>query len=299
LEALTTKGLGGKKPNMLIIGCDYHPGFQQIAFVDKDTGELTERRLGHREEAEQFYHELKQRNQPLAGDGSIVARIASLSGCSNYQAGVMIRESLSPGSTEAFVFFYPNQANFYTRLTTGGYNSDQLTGVTSPAYPYWAKLVRSGNSFSAYISADAFNWTQIGTATSITMASNVYVGLTSTDGLSGCLETTTFDDVSVNSAASPAPVITSLSSTTGAVGMQIAVNGSNFGSAQGSGAVLLNGSPVTINQWSDTSIVFTIPSGATSWFRHCLRCGTDRTTATPSISLSPRSPCQSLGTIRI
>ena len=25
---------------MLIIGCDYHPGFQQIAFVDTDTGEL-------------------------------------------------------------------------------------------------------------------------------------------------------------------------------------------------------------------------------------------------------------------
>ena len=24
---------------MLIIGCDYHPGFQQIAFVDTETGE--------------------------------------------------------------------------------------------------------------------------------------------------------------------------------------------------------------------------------------------------------------------
>ena len=43
---------------MLIIGCDYHPGFQQIAFVDTDTGELGERRLSHREEAEQFYRRL-------------------------------------------------------------------------------------------------------------------------------------------------------------------------------------------------------------------------------------------------
>jgi len=43
---------------MLIIGCDYHPSVQQIAFVDTDTGELRERRLGHREEAEQFYREL-------------------------------------------------------------------------------------------------------------------------------------------------------------------------------------------------------------------------------------------------
>jgi transposase len=44
---------------MLIIGCDYHPGFQQIAFVDMETGECGERRLAHREEAEQFYRELK------------------------------------------------------------------------------------------------------------------------------------------------------------------------------------------------------------------------------------------------
>ena len=43
---------------MMIIGCDYHPGFQQIAFVDTDTGELQERRLQHREEAENFYRDL-------------------------------------------------------------------------------------------------------------------------------------------------------------------------------------------------------------------------------------------------
>src|SRR5258707_7157155 len=43
---------------MLIIGCDYHPSFQQIALVDTDTGELQERRLDQREEAEKFYREL-------------------------------------------------------------------------------------------------------------------------------------------------------------------------------------------------------------------------------------------------
>ena len=46
---------------MLIIGCDYHPGFQQIAYVDTETGELQEQRLGHREEAERFYRELAAR----------------------------------------------------------------------------------------------------------------------------------------------------------------------------------------------------------------------------------------------
>jgi transposase len=43
---------------MLIIGCDYHPSFQQIALVDTDTGEFQERRLEHREEAEKFYRGL-------------------------------------------------------------------------------------------------------------------------------------------------------------------------------------------------------------------------------------------------
>ncbi len=43
---------------MLIIGLDYHPSFQQIAFADAQTGECGERRLKHPQEAEQFYREL-------------------------------------------------------------------------------------------------------------------------------------------------------------------------------------------------------------------------------------------------
>ena len=46
---------------MLIIGCDYHQGFQQIAYVDTETGELQEQRLPHPEEAERFYRELAAR----------------------------------------------------------------------------------------------------------------------------------------------------------------------------------------------------------------------------------------------
>src|SRR5579859_6367830 len=50
---------------MLIIGCDYHPSFQQIAFVDTETGELGERRLVHREEAEQFYGKLREQSMQV------------------------------------------------------------------------------------------------------------------------------------------------------------------------------------------------------------------------------------------
>src|ERR1700683_3215810 len=43
---------------MLIIGCDFHPGFQQVAIFDNLIGEVEEKRLQHRAEAEQFYRSL-------------------------------------------------------------------------------------------------------------------------------------------------------------------------------------------------------------------------------------------------
>jgi len=50
---------------MIIVGCDYHPSFQQIAFVDTETGELKEQRLVHREGAEEFYRALAATGQQV------------------------------------------------------------------------------------------------------------------------------------------------------------------------------------------------------------------------------------------
>jgi transposase len=54
--------LGRKEPDMLIIGVDYHPSDQYIAFADTETGECDERRLNQTDgEAEKFYQELAAR----------------------------------------------------------------------------------------------------------------------------------------------------------------------------------------------------------------------------------------------
>src|SRR5450631_2351618 len=51
---------------MLIIGVDYHPSDQYIAFADTETGECGERRLNHSEgEAEKFYRELAARGSSV------------------------------------------------------------------------------------------------------------------------------------------------------------------------------------------------------------------------------------------
>jgi transposase len=40
---------------MLIIGCDFHSGFQQIAIFDNQTGEIQEKKLLHSDQAAEFY----------------------------------------------------------------------------------------------------------------------------------------------------------------------------------------------------------------------------------------------------
>jgi hypothetical protein len=52
---------------MLIIGCDFHTRFQQIAMVRAETGEsLVERRLDHESgEAHAFYRSLQNLHEPL------------------------------------------------------------------------------------------------------------------------------------------------------------------------------------------------------------------------------------------
>jgi transposase len=51
---------------MLIIGCDYHPSFQQNAWVNTETGECGEQQLQHSSgEAERFYRDLKLRGMQV------------------------------------------------------------------------------------------------------------------------------------------------------------------------------------------------------------------------------------------
>ena len=62
-----------------------------------------------------------------------------------------------------------------------------------------------------------------------------------------------------------APSITSLSSTSGAVGAAVTITGVNFGSTQGTSTLTFNGTAATtFTTWSATSIVTTVPAGATT-----------------------------------
>jgi RHS repeat-associated protein len=203
--------------------------------------------------------------QSLSGDGSIVARLVSVTGTfnSNATVGPMIRETTAAGSTNIKLSDWPYYHALFLdlRTTTGGSTSEP--GSQGMTLPYWIKLVRSGNTFTTYGSLYGITWTQIGASQTITMAQNVDIGLAVNSGTSS-LVTANFDNVSVNSSANPAPVISSVSATTGSVGSQITIAGSNFGSSQGTSAATINAAPMTINSWSSTSITATVPSNATT-----------------------------------
>ncbi|NLH42522.1 MAG: hypothetical protein GX448_11845 [Planctomycetes bacterium] len=120
----------------------------------------------------------------LNGDGTIVARVESISNSNAWaKGGVMIRQSIEPGSVHAFMPITPggssggNGASFQRRLTAGGDSTNNDNTGAVVAAPYWVKVERKGNAFSGFISPDGKTWTQLGTAQMITMTGPVLIGL--------------------------------------------------------------------------------------------------------------------------
>ena len=68
----------------------------------------------------------------------------------------------------------------------------------------------------------------------------------------------------VNFTVTPVPSITSVSPTSGVAGAQVTLSGSGFGSAQGTGALWLGTAKAGVVSWSDTQILATVASNATS-----------------------------------
>jgi beta-glucanase (GH16 family) len=134
--------------------------------------------------------------QTLTGDGAVVAQVTSVGNTDpQAKAGVMIRETLDPASTHALVDVTPGAGvQFIRRTATGGASSN--TWGDSVTAPYWVKLVRQGNTFTAWDGPDGVNWTLIDTDT-IPMAASVYVGLAVNSHNNSTLNASTFDNVAV------------------------------------------------------------------------------------------------------
>jgi regulation of enolase protein 1 (concanavalin A-like superfamily) len=133
--------------------------------------------------------------QTASGDCETKARVATVQNTNPWaKAGVMIRETLAANSKQALISLTPgNGVEFLWRATTGGTCSQAID--TAASAPYWIRVVRSGNTFTAYKSTNGTSWTQVGTSQTITMSTSVYIGLSVTSHADGTLCTSTFDNV--------------------------------------------------------------------------------------------------------
>src|SRR4029077_8626329 len=94
------------------------------------------------------------------GDGEIKARIKSIDNTNDWnKCGIMIRESLAPGSRHVFIALTSgNGIALQNRLQTDGISYH--TGALGIAAPYWIKLTKKGSLYTAFISPDGNNWSQ-------------------------------------------------------------------------------------------------------------------------------------------
>jgi regulation of enolase protein 1 (concanavalin A-like superfamily) len=132
---------------------------------------------------------------PMSGDGSIVARVASIQNTHAWaKAAVMIRETTSPGSTHAMTLVSAARglALQYRPITNG---TSAGTPAVAGTAPRWVRLVRQGNTFISSTSSDGTTWREIG-RTSIVMGTNVLAGLAVTSH-APTHTTSVFDNVTI------------------------------------------------------------------------------------------------------
>ena len=132
--------------------------------------------------------------QPLQGDVEVIARVASLQRADPWsKAGVMIRESLTDDSRNAFMMASGTEGWRFQRRIAAGDDTYRDDGPSGDA-PGWARLVREGNLFTAYYSRDGQTWSLVGSDT-ISMASRVYVGVAVSSHRTTARATATFTNL--------------------------------------------------------------------------------------------------------
>jgi hypothetical protein len=140
-----------------------------------------------------------------------------------------------------------------------------ITGLSTNAGPVGAAVRIIGTGFGATqgSSAVSFNGTPAMAASWSTSSITVTVPSGATTG--NILVTVSGANTNgVAFTVLPRPAITSLSPTSGPVTTSVTITGTGFGSNQGGSTVAFNGASAAITSWSATSIVATVPIGATT-----------------------------------
>jgi hypothetical protein len=154
-----------------------------------------------------------------AGDIEITVRVLRSENTSIFsKAAIMIRESLDPSARHVTFSLnrddssqsaaQPNSTVLFGRLIAGDTTlapapfsdtsvTDTIPAVDKSKLPLFLRLVRTGDRFSAYVSADGIVWRLEEIRRSLPLADSVYVGLAVSSRTTGKLNTAIFDNVIV------------------------------------------------------------------------------------------------------
>lgn len=186
-------------------------------------------------------------------DTQIIATIALIS-----QSG-FVQVVQSDGNSSNTVPFTVNTATILNVSPTSGVAGTQVTFTGSG----FGTTQGNGSVWLGTTPAAVVSWSDtliVATVSPIARSGNAFV---QQNGLS--TNTVPFN---VNTAT-----ITNASPANGVPGTQITITGSSFGATQGSGLVWLGTAPAVVQSWSDTQIVATVASGATSGSAQVLQNG--------------------------
>jgi ABC-type transport system involved in multi-copper enzyme maturation permease subunit len=169
-------------------------------------------------------------HQTLAGDGTLTARVNSLSGAHSSPSGTsgtaisqssnggpssQLRPGLAPWA-KAGIIVEPDtrQGTTYAAVMVTGshgvqmqydYTHDRpgLAGLAGSSVPRWLRLTRAGDVITGYDSADGSHWDKIGTAYLTSLPRNLQIGLFVTSPVyfpagSASVATASFDQISAH-----------------------------------------------------------------------------------------------------
>lgn len=131
---------------------------------------------------------------------TITARVVSIvNGNVTSRAGVTIRETTGTGARHmTSLAERSGTARVIYRTNTSG---NAASATSTALRPYWVKLTRVGDAFSAWSSLDGATWAQTGSTQTIPMGLDAQAGLAVSAKSDGSLTTAVFDNVMINGAA--------------------------------------------------------------------------------------------------
>lgn len=118
-------------------------------------------------------------HQPRTGNLTLTARVDSLTNTHVYaKAGLMVRESLAANAREVMIAATPQRTDGVKLIQRAapGATTTNVAYARNLVPPRWLRLVRAGDTFTGYQSADGVTWSVVG-STTVPMTAAVQVGL--------------------------------------------------------------------------------------------------------------------------